>query len=263
MTTEEFSNGFDTLVNSYSNNLPFGYEDTHTMTFNEYEKSVFLTKAQQEVVINLYNGKNIYGDSFELTEELRRYLDGLVKTQVYDATATADSDHPQGGKWTGDDVETNKSSESSIFFKLPKDLAFITMEQITYGDSDLGCYDGHRANVYPVTQDEFNRVKDNPFRGPTKYKALRLDYGDSIVEIIYKYKLSKYLIKYLSKPTPIVLINLPDDLSIEEVSEKTECTLNSILHQTILERAVALAVQSKQLGSVNTTTTTTSTTNKN
>lgn len=94
MTTEEFSNGFDVLVNSYSVNLPEGMEDTHTMTFNEHEKSVFLTKAQQEVVINLYNGKNIYGDSFELTEELRRYLDGLVKTQVYDATATADSDHP-------------------------------------------------------------------------------------------------------------------------------------------------------------------------
>lgn len=263
MTNEEFSNGFDILVNSYSMNLPFGFEDTHTMTFNEYEKSIFLTKAQQEVVVNLYNGKNIYGDSFELTEELRRYLDGLVKTLVYDATAEASSENPQGGKWTDTSVIANKSSESSIFFKLPKDLAFITMEQVTYGDAELGCFNGYRANVYPVTQDEYARVKDNPFRGPTRYKAIRLDYGESIVEIISKYNINKYLVKYLAKPTPIVLIDLPDDLSIEEVSEKTECTLNSILHQAILERAVALAVQSKQLGSVNTTTTTTSTTNNN
>lgn len=253
MTTEEFSNGFDVLVNSYSVNLPIGMEDTHTMTFNEYEKSIFLTKAQQELVINLYNGKNIYGDSFELTEELRRYLDGLVKTKVYN---------------TSEDAEDGltKSSESpkySTFFELPEDLAFITMEQITYGDEELGCYNGHRANVYPVTQDEYARVKDNPFRGPTKYKAIRLDYGSSIVEIISKFQISNYLIKYLSKPTPIILIDLPDDLTIENSNKKTECTLNPILHQAILERAVALAVQSKQLGSVNTTTTTTSTTNNN
>lgn len=259
MTTEEFSNGFDVLVNSYSSNLPFGYEDTHTMTFNEYEKSIYLTKAQQEVVVNLYNGKNIYGDSFELTEELRRYLDGLVKTKVYSG-----KEPPEGDQIINPDVTGNKSSESSIFFKLPDDLAFITMEQVTYDDKKkLGCFSGYRANVYPVTQDEFNRVKDNPFRGPTKYKALRLDYGDSIVEIISKYDIGNYLIKYLARPTPIILIDLPDDLTIEESNEKTECTLNPILHQIILERAVALGVQSKQLGSVNTTTTTTSTTNKN
>lgn len=253
MTTEEFSNGFDVLVNSYSSSLPSGFEDTRTMTFNEYEKSVFLTKAQQELVINLYNGKNIYGDSFELTEELRRYLDGLVKTKVYNTSEDAKDG-------------LTKSSESpkySTFFELPEDLAFITMEQITYGDEELGCYDGHRASVYPVTQDEYARVKDNPFRGPTKYKAIRLDYGSSIVEIISKFQVSNYLIKYLSKPSPIILIDLPDDLTIENSNKKTECTLNPILHQAILERAVALGVQSKQLGSINTTTTTTSTTNKN
>ena len=252
MTTEEFSNGFDVLVNSYSVNLPFGMEATHTMTFDEYEKSLFLTKAQQELVINLYNGKNIYGDSFELTEELRRYLDGLVKTEVL---------IPKSEEQT----ETLKpSSQDSYFFSLPTDLAFITMEQVTYGDENLKCNGKYRkANVYPVTQDEYSRVKDNPFRGPTKYKALRLDYGNSIVEIISKFQVSNYLIKYLSKPTPIVLIDLPEGLSIERETHKKECALNSILHQAILERAVSLAVQSKQLGSVNTTTTTTSTTNKN
>lgn len=253
MTTEEFSNGFDILVNSYSVNLPFGMEDTHTMTFNEYEKSIFLTKAQQELVINLYNGKNIYGDSFELTEELRRYLDGLVKTKVYNASEDAEDNL----------IKSSESPKYSTFFRLPDDLAFITMEQITYGDEKLGCYNGHKANVYPVTQDEYARVKDNPFRGPTKYKAIRLDYGSSIVEIISKFQVSNYLIKYLSKPSPIILIDLPDDLTIENSNKKTECTLNPILHQTILERAVALGVQSKQLGSVNTTTTTTSTTNNN
>ncbi len=34
------------------------------------EKSIFLTKAQEEIIIDLYNGKNPFGDSFEKTEEL-------------------------------------------------------------------------------------------------------------------------------------------------------------------------------------------------
>lgn len=252
MTTEEFSNGFDVLVNSYSINLPFSIEDTHSMTFNEYEKSVFLTKAQLELVVNLYNGKNLFGDSFELTEESRRYLDGLVKTKVY--------------QYPEDSVSGIRSSNKleSAFFPLPSDLAFITMEQVVYDDEDrLGCFNGNMATVYPITQDEFARVKDNPFRGPTKYKALRLDYGDSTIEILSKFNISEYMMKYLAKPTPIILIDLPDDLTIDDESQKTECALNPILHQTILDRAVALAVQSKQIGTVNTTTTTTNTTTKN
>ena len=57
MTTEEFSNEFDTLLNSYSTTE----EPTNTIELDEYEKSVFLTKAQEDVVIDMYNGKNIFG----------------------------------------------------------------------------------------------------------------------------------------------------------------------------------------------------------
>lgn len=71
MTTEEFSNEFDVLLNSYSSG---GVE------FNEYEKSIFLTKAQEDLLVELYNGKNPFRESFEETEEIRRYLSNLVKT---------------------------------------------------------------------------------------------------------------------------------------------------------------------------------------
>lgn len=231
MTNEEFSNGFDTLVSSYRRFKDFDKQEAlDSIEFDEYEKSVYLTKAQEEIVINLYNGKNPYGDSFESTEELRRYLDDLVKTKVY-----TEEDKTSG---TG-------LSDASIFFELPTDLAFITLEQITYKDESLECYNNRRANVYPITQDEYSRIKDNPFRGPTKYKAIRIDTGNSVVELISKYNISKYLIKYLSKPEPIILENLPNDLTIEKVNKKTECKLNSILHHTILERAVQMALQSK------------------
>lgn len=231
MTLEEFSNGFDQLVNSYKRFKDFDKQELlDSIEFDEYEKSFFLTKAQEELVVNFYNGKNPYGDSFESTEELRRYLDNLVVTKVYSAS---------------EQVSGTGVSTSSVFYKLPEKLAFITMEQITYGDESLGCYNGSSANVYPITQDEYSRVKNNPFRGPTKYKALRLDAGEGVVELVSKYKIKSYLVRYLAKPEPIILEDLPNDLTIDGVSSQTECKLNEILHNTILERAVQIGLQSK------------------
>lgn len=232
MTLSEFSNSFDTLVNSFNNSttpvLPSSKSD---VVFDEYEKSVFLTKAQEEIVVNLYNGHTSTGESFEMTEEMRRYLDSLVETKVYNS----------------DDQLTDKIglSDKSFFYLLPDNIAFITLEQVILNDDSLGCYNGSRVGVYPVTQDEFERVRNNPFRGPTKYKVLRIDYGSNIAELISKYTIDKYLIKYIIKPSPIILIDLPDNLTIDGISKATECQLNSILHNTILERAVVLALRSK------------------
>lgn len=232
MTSEEFSNGFDTLVNSYRRFKAFDKQERlDSIEFDEYEKSFYLTKAQEELVINFYNGKNPYGDSFESTEELRRYLDNLVKTKVYkaeDAIAVVDA-----------------LSDKSLFFELPDDIMFITYEQVTFDDASIGCYNGQTADVYPVTQDEYNKVIKNPFRGPTKHRVLRVDTGDNNVELISKFNISKYLVKYLSKPSPIILEYLPNGLTINGISSETPCELNEILHNTILKIAVQTALQSK------------------
>lgn len=235
MTTSEFSDAFDILLNSFNAQTQYGEQSSQReVVLDEYEKSVFLTQAQEEVVINFYNGRNSYGESFESTEELRRYLDSLVETKLYtkaDAIAIVDA-----------------ISDNSLFFQLPNDLAFITYEQVTFDDTTLGCYNGQTADVYPVTQDEYNRIIRNPFRGPTKRRVLRIDTGDNNVELISKFNISKYLIKYLAKPSPIILIDLTDSgLNINGESKETECKLNEILHNTILRRAVQLALTSKTI----------------
>lgn len=72
MINQEFSIEFDILYNNISSNKAPG--------LNEYEKSVFLTKAQEEIVTELYTGRNSTQNSFEETEELRKYLGSLLKT---------------------------------------------------------------------------------------------------------------------------------------------------------------------------------------
>lgn len=54
-----------------------------------------------------------------------------------------------------------------------------------------------------------------------------------------------YTIRYVQRPTPIVLRTLPDGLSIDGVSKETECSLNPILHTDILNKAFELAVSTR------------------
>lgn len=222
MTNKEFSDGFSTLLNS------FGV--TPNITLDEYEKSTFLTNAQEQLIIDIYSGRNIiYGKSFEQTEEIRRYLSDLVETYETSTKVT--------GKLG--------LSKDSVFFEIPQDTWFITYEVAFLKDSRLGCLDGIEASVVPLPQDDLYRAKDNPFRGPSKDRVLRLDIKSDLAELISKYNVDKYLMRYISQPTPIILVDLPDGLSINGVSTESECELNPVVHRAILERAVQLAIISK------------------
>lgn len=222
MTNKEFSDGFSTLLNS------FGI--TPNITLDEYEKSTFLTNAQEQLIIDIYSGRNvIYGKSFEQTEELRRYLSNLVETYETSTKVT--------GKLG--------LSKDSVFFEIPQDTWFITYEVALLKDSRLGCLDGIEASVVPLPQDDLYRAKDNPFRGPSKDRVLRLDIKSNLAELISKYNVDKYLMRYISQPTPIILVDLPDGLSINGISTESECELNPVVHRAILERAVQLAIISK------------------
>lgn len=215
MTNQEFSIEFDILYNNISSNKAPG--------LNEYEKSVFLTKAQEQIVTELYSGRNTTYNSFEETEEQRRYLNTLVETKVCNK-------HKNTIQNPFETVTNN-----STLFDLPNDVLFITYESARVNSKEV--------DVHPVSQDELSKILKNPFRGPSNNRVLRLDIGDNIVELISVNDISSYKIRYIRKPNPIILTDLEDDLSINGISEELECELDSSLHRTILDRAVALALQ--------------------
>lgn len=231
MTREDFSNSFDTQLNSYAHTASFG-DDTFKgdIRLDEYEKSLFLTKAQEELVLSLYNGRNSSLQGFEETEELRRYLSNLIEEKEINPIETSD-EKPLG------------MESSSKFFTLPEDLWFITYESVIISDGK--CENTTSMEVVPVRQDEYHRLKKNPFRGANDRRSLRLDLGDDNVEIVSKYKVTKYYIRYLRKVKPIILVNLSDGLEIQGESTATDCELHESLHERILEMAVMMALQSK------------------
>lgn len=253
MTAQEFSSSFDTLLDSYAHQATFGKDASEAdLRFDEYEKSVFLTKAQEEVALALYNGRNSSLEGFEETEELRRYLSNLI------CEAELDPVESSNGKPIG-------LNSKSKFFTLPDGTApeseegeepittlpavwFITYEAVIISDGK--CENTTSMEVVPVRQDEYHRIKNNPFRGANSHRSLRLDLSEGMVEIISEYTVTKYYIRYLRKLNPIIVAPL-DDQSIDGISTVTECELPDYLHQRILERAVNLAIQRGKINNEN------------
>jgi len=125
MTVKEFSDEFDTLLDSFKLAYQHGQvENIPTLRLDEYEKSVFLTQAQEDLVISLYLGKGETDSSYEETEELRRYLDVLNVTEDIAAF--------NQGLGVSDD---------SLFVDKPSRLLYITIERCQIS-SDNVCDDG-------------------------------------------------------------------------------------------------------------------------
>ena len=215
MTTQEFSNEFDILYNNIMSNSAPG--------LNEYEKSIFLTQAQEALVLDIYRGK-FDENSFESTEEVSDYINTLVRQSKITDT-----------------VEGNGISTNSVFYQLPDDIWFITYESVILRDNNLDCKNGQEVIVKPITQDEYYSISKNPFRGANDRRVLRL-LSDNKAELISKYGIESYLIRYLSKPEPIILDNLSTyRVTINGKSEITDCKLNPAVHRILLNRAVQLA----------------------
>jgi hypothetical protein len=221
MTTQEFSEEFDILYDNIRTNTARGLD--------EYEKSVFLTQAQEILVKGYYNNR------LEGNEERRRELANLIKNYV--STSLVNSN---------DNISTG-----SLFFTIPEDLMYIISEK-GKTVSTQSCYNNQLIDIIPVTHDEYNLQKKNPFRKPklsgrTK-SAWRIDYGDylgqRVVEIIppNEATLSEYRCRYLKKPRAIILETLTNE-SIDGQTQVSECELDSITHRDILRLAVRIAKQ--------------------
>jgi hypothetical protein len=238
MTTEEFSDEFDVLYNNIKSQSSPGLD--------AYEKSLFLTLAQEELVEKAYRGINITRESFEETEFLRRNLDDLIKQiELVTPVSIANS---------------NKITEESVFFEIPNELLYITHEELK--GNKTNCSTPIKLSVYPIRQDEFDVHYDNPFRKPStsprNLNAWRLDYGNHINRIIeivppLDFTISNYKLRYVKTPVPIVLEDLQFQLNIRGVNVKTQCELkNNIIQRHILNRAVELAKVHYDAGDTNT-----------
>ena len=267
LNANEFSQEFDILYNNIASNQAPG--------LTEYEKSVFLTKAQDEIIKNYFTSKpngNKYQEGIE--DSSKRYSDFsclITVTTVPTSTIKAGSD--------------TIDSRGKIM-KLPTDLMLSLNESfivdfnvIDKNKLKVRAISNNRYQVIPVTLAEYQRLMSKPSNDPLKRQVWKLmgnsTSGNGSVEIIPHWrdvsytlsegdKLLQYTtngnnplayqlsIRYVRRPYPIIL----EDLSTQELTingknrdygstltSPTEeaCELAKELHPEILQRAVELA----------------------
>ena len=229
MTNLEFKNEFNLAYNAIASMSSPGIDD--------YELSVYLTKAQLELIKDYYDPlSNRKQKGFESTEKRRRDLGQLVKD--YKTTNTISN-------------SSNIDSEAK-FYIVPNDLFLIVNEKAKITSED--CYNNKILDITPISYDEYNVQINNPFEKPDNKNAWRLDISNvnnvKVVEIISPYNISgslEYQIRYIKYPKPIIITNLntafpSDNLTIDGIFVETPCELNTEICREILDRAVLLAL---------------------
>ncbi len=227
MTLQEFSDEFDVLYNNIMSNQAPGLD--------EYEKSVFLTKAQYEIIKNYFNPKsNPKQEGFD--DSPKRQIDFSKLMAVNEPTASTSTSYA-------------KFSDSSTLYTIPTDILFVLNEKAIITENSIP----RIINIVPISFIEYSRILSKSYKQPLKNQGWRLfnvakttevgiDKYSSISEIIVKSDatLSDYKIRYVRRPKPIILTTL-EGVTLGDEAGPLDCELDEILHPEILQRAVELA----------------------
>lgn len=261
MTNSEFSNSFDTLLNSYSIETQFGEEESKAdIVLNEYEKSVFLTAAQDIIVKSFFDGThNSEGKGFD--DSIKRQIDfsSLITTTTLTQSNNQDDTFDDRGiifnmplrKYPNNDGTYSEKEGST-------DVLFILNEKLktTYQESENSEPIIKNYVIVPINYKEYDREMSKAYSQPLKRQAWRLFQNNSQgfdikSELIPRWNLTAketiiaYKIRYIRRPRPIVLVNLTENLEIDGFTKQQECEINPILHSEILQKAFELAISTR------------------
>lgn len=153
MTTQEFSDQFDILYNNIGSDQAPGID--------EYEKSVFLTKAEKQLVREYFE-RTLNRAQVGFDDSIKRQYDfsSLIKTaKLYDITH----------HWNNDNLSLGQDTFNldGVPFVLPLDYYLTVNELITDNANNKYC-------VLPLTYEEYQLRQSKPFPFPNKREAWRI-----------------------------------------------------------------------------------------
>lgn len=227
MINLEFSNEFDILYNNITSNQAPGLD--------EYEKSVFLTNAQDDIIKAYFNPRqNRVQQGFDESQKRQIDFSSLMKTKTLDES-----------------LVNSKFDSRSITYRMPSDLLLFVNE---------ACQDkNYRYVVIPISYQEYDRLMLKPYQYPIKRGVWRLIVNSATPDMTSKVQVGSgvlaienfstkrvtFTIKVVSSSIPtekdsngtiISMENIGYCPSIQETADSVyiECKLSSSLSNTSL-----------------------------
>ena len=280
MTADEMKQEFDVLYNNIMSNAAPGLDD--------YEISLFLTKAQEELLKAYFNPKgNKYAEGFDFSPKRQVDFSNIIVTKAYDG-ANCFTKELAGSGYKKYDI---RSYVGQILqdFGTPSDPGdetrqiFLRLSEYVRPAVHLHAISVWHylpeLQVMPIMYSEYSKFMTKPYRYPLKNFCWRIEFAgemSGVSEFIFSpdifekagqteawdtdhnpirtFELAYYL-RYLRKPKPIIVGDLTAyTASIDGVSAVTSCELDPIIHREIIQRAVEIA-KSAYLGDLKSTVT--------
>lgn len=227
MTNLEFSNEFDILYNNITSNQAPGLD--------EYEKSVFLTNAQDDIIKAYFNPRqNKVQQGFDESHKRQIDFSSLMKTKTLDES-----------------LVNSKFDSRSITYRMPSDLLLFVNE---------ACQDkNYRYVVIPISYQEYDRLMLKPYQYPIKRGVWRLIVNSATPDMTSKVdvgegkgnlSIENFSTKRVTFTLKVISTSIPTEKdsngtilsaenigycpSIQETADSVyiECILSSSLHNT-------------------------------
>jgi hypothetical protein len=226
MTYRELSIAFDVYSNRHAE-----VKLSSLLFFDEYEKSLFLTMAANEIVKEML-------PYFDKNEKIKKQLLSITRAVQISTPSSVDNDL--------------RLKKDSLVYELPSDVMYVVAESIR---TSLGAI---LMRIKPLQDDEAYYSFDNPFRASTRGYAWSTGISQSVggtvkryTEVITSVSSSvspEYYIKYVCDVPPFIVT---EDLMEGIVSgQSTNSNLDADaplkpLHEKILNRAIEIGYMAK------------------
>lgn len=211
------------------------------------EKSVFLTKAQEELVLDIYEG-----NAFK--EKGKRILDRLkTSTEITSGFMSNGPYTNSRGAFLPEVTGPPVREPIGVI----NEVAILTTNASHFYASTVF----NDVRVKPVDDDYYHLNINNPYKKPSHKQIWRIDYGSAnrskLVYILEENTtLTTIRIFYYIKPTPIIIHDANYvasdgtidgvDLNASHTVDDLDCILNKIVHREIVNRAVKLGFAALQ-----------------
>lgn len=229
MTLEEFDIEFDILYNNMASNV--------APPINSFEKSILLTRAQEEIVLAYIRPQtNIQKIGIDADALRRAELGFLITKKTETIASTAAS--PYTHIYTNPETMISILSEVLVFTKTESQKETITIKKA----------------VLPLSAEETTRLFSKVYAMPPKRQVWKLENSDStnkktgvfMFDIPTGTTLSRLEITYIRYPNPIIIATTDaGSLKIrgKQATVDSVCELPTFMHPLIVQRAVELAKQ--------------------
>ena len=133
MTNQEFSNEFDVLYNNITSNQAPGLD--------EYEKSVFLTKAQDEIIKSYFNPRlNKTQEGFDGNERRQIDFSMILKSEVIYPTKVVRSRNFELSTYNGDEYNNEQLKDTELTFTVPYNKIPVKINNASVHNNTVSIY---------------------------------------------------------------------------------------------------------------------------